>query len=62
MSLIGAHLSTDLVRIREQITQAKCELESDLADPDKFKELLDECERHKNELTQEITASKKKEF
>lgn len=62
MALTIQEASTNLAMVREEITTVKQQLESEHTDPDKYKQLLEECEYHKNELVKEITASKKKKF
>ncbi len=52
----------DVTYVHEEITQVKHRLASKCADTNKSKQLLDECEQRKDELTTEITASEKKKF
>lgn len=62
MALTIQEASTNLTRVRDEITSTKEKLAAELTDAAKLQELLSECERQKHELQKEITASKKKKF
>lgn len=63
MTLTIQEISANLASLRKEIAEVKRQLTTTThANPDKFKQLLDVCERHNNQLSEEIKASKRKNF
>ncbi len=62
MTLTIREVSANLALVHNEISKVKEQLSSDFTYLEKMKLLLDDCEWQKNELSKEITASKKKKF
>lgn len=62
MALTIQEVSTTLAIVREEISEVKTKLKTEVSDPACFKQCMEECQQLKQKLSVEITASKKRKF
>lgn len=62
MALTIQEVTTSLAAVRDEITEAKNKLNTELTDPGVLRQRLEECEKLKQQLATEITMSKKEKF
>lgn len=62
MALTIQEVTANLATVRDEISELKTKLGTEVNDPVILKQKLEECEQHKQELTKEITVSKRRKF
>lgn len=62
MALTISELSTDLNSVRDQVADAKKEISEKIQDKERFEKLMEDCDKHKKTLEEELKSFKRQKF